>query len=345
MRITMCTLIQVIALFPIFLMGTANAQQPSSEQSETGTGTAVLKPAQETSVDKVHGATTKLLRDTVGNVDSFFVNDYYSTFGDNSTRLRLRLDTSWVQDHGWEVKPKVKFHLVLPGLGERVRLVMNDDDTSDSEAGTAGDETENDMALRWMGYQSQKASLSYDLGLRIKSGNLDPFLRMNSAIQYNISKNWYGQTSNRLFYYSKTSWRDDFRQSFNRKISDDMLFRARTRVQYFDENDFNPFLEQKFSLFQTLNKKSAIAYEALWRLQDVEDSLFEEDEIEGELQDNYQNIQLRFRYRRNVWRDWLYVEVWPVVGVAEERDWDTVLGAFFRLEITFGGKGKSKLSD
>ncbi len=70
-----------------------------------------------------------------------------------------------------------------------------------------------------------------------------------------------------------------------------------------------------------------------------------EDEIEGELQDNYQNIQLRLRYRRNVWRDWLYVEVWPIVGVAEERDWDTVLGAFFRLEITFGGKGKSRLSD
>ncbi len=342
----MCTLIQVIALFLTLLMGTANAQQTSSEQSETGAGSAaVLEPAQETRTDELHGATTKLLRDTVGKVDSFFVDDDYATFHENSTRLRLRLDTSWVQDHGWEVKPKFKFHFVLPGLGERVRLVMNDDDTSDSEAGTAGDENESDAALRWVGYQSQNTSVSFDLGLRIKSSNLDPFLRMNSAIKYDISKNWYGQTSNRLFYYSKTSWRDDFRQSFNRKISDDMLFRARTRVQYFDENDFNPFLEQKFSLFQTLNKKSAIAYEALWRLQDVEDSLFEEDEIEGELQDNYQNIQLRLRYRRNVWRDWLYVEVWPIVGVAEERDWDTVLGAFFRLEITFGGKGKSRLSD
>jgi len=35
----MCTLIQVIALFLILLMGTANAQQTSSEQSETGAGT------------------------------------------------------------------------------------------------------------------------------------------------------------------------------------------------------------------------------------------------------------------------------------------------------------------
>ena len=341
----MRTPMQIIVLFLILLMGTASAQQTSPEKSETGTGTAVLKPAEETTVDKLYDATTKLLRDAVGEVDSFFVDDYYTTYEDNSTRLRLRLDTSWVQNHGWEVKPKVKFHFVLPGLGERIRLVVNDDDTSDSEAGTAGDENESDAALRWMGYQSKKAALSFDLGLRIKSSRLDPFLRMNSAIQYNISKNWYGQTSNRLFYYSKTSWRDDFRQSFNRKIADDLLFRSRTRIQFFDENDFNPYMEQKFSLFQTLNKKSAIAYETLWRLQAEEDSIFDEDEIKGELKDNYQQVQLRLRYRRNVWRDWLYVELWPIIAKTEERDWDTVLGAFFRLEVTFGGKGKTRLSD
>jgi len=341
----MRTLILIFTLSFVFLMGTVNAQQTSSGQSETGASTAAKEPAQETSVDKLHGATTKLLRDTVGKVDSFFGDDDYSTFHENTTRLRLRLDVTGVQYHDVEVKPKVRFHFVLPGLGERVRLVVNDDDDSDSEAGTSGDDKDSDAALRWVGYQSKNTSLSFDLGLRVKSSNLDPFLRMNSAIRYDISKNWYGQTSNRLFYYSKTSWRDDFRQSFNRKITNDLLFRSRTRIQYFDENDFNPYIEQKFSLFHTLNKKSAIAYEALWRLYAEEDSLFDEDEIEGELQDNYQNVQLRLRYRRNVWRDWLYVEVWPVIAKAEERDWDTVLGAFFRLEITFGGKGKSRLSD
>lgn len=344
MRITMHILIQVIALLLVLLVGTANAQQTSSEQPETGAGSAVLKPAQETSVDKMHGATTKLLRDTVGKVDSFFANEDYSTFHKNSTSLRLRLETSWVQDHGWNVSPKAKLHFVLPRLGKRVRLVMSDD-VSDSGVETEGNESASNLALRWVGYQSKNTEVSFDLGLRVKDSELDPFVRMNSEIKYNISKNWYGQTSNRLYYYSKTDWRDDFRQSFTRTISDDLLFRARTRLQYFDENDFNPYIEQKFSLFQTLSKKSAIAYEALWKLQAEEDSIFDEDEIEGELKDNYQNAQLRLRYRRNVWRDWLYVEVWPIIGVAEERDWDTVLAAAFRLEVTFGGKGKSQLED
>jgi len=41
MRTTTHILIQVIVLFVIMLMGTANAQQTSSEQSETWAGTAV----------------------------------------------------------------------------------------------------------------------------------------------------------------------------------------------------------------------------------------------------------------------------------------------------------------
>ncbi len=340
----MYILIQFIALFLILLMGTANAQQTLPEKSDTGPDPIVLEPAQNTSADKLYDTSTSLLRNMVGKVDSFFVDDYYSTFEDNSTRVRLRLDTSWVQDHGWEVKPRVKLHLGLPALGERIRLVINDDDESDSEVGTAGEENENDMALRWVGYQSQNTSLSFDVGLRLKSGDLDSLLRMNSATQYGIGENWYGQTSNRLTYYSKNDWRNDFRQSFNREITNDLLFRARTRIQYFDKNDYNPFLEQKFSLFQTLNEKAAVAYEVYWKQQAEEDSLFDEDEIKGRLKDNYQNVALQLRYRRNVWRDWLYVELWPVIGVAEERDWDTLLGAFFRLEITLGGKGKSRLS-
>ena len=170
-------------------------------------------------------------------------------------------------------------------------------------------------------------------------------MRLNTGILYDLSESWYGYTVNKLYYYSNTKWRNDFRQHFNRPITDDLLFRARTRVQYFDENDYNPFLEQKFSLFHTLNKKSAVAYEALWSKQAEEDSDFDDDEILGKLQDNYQNVALRLRYRRNVWREWLYIELWPTIRWPEERDWDTVLAANFRLEVTFGGKGRSRLSE
>lgn len=336
-------MIRIIVLVLIFLINTAHAQQAPSGQSEEGTGGSAMDPEHNTSIDKLHRAATQGFRDLVGNADYLFMKDKYESFGENTSRLRLRFDLGYVEHHGWDEKIKIKMRLVLPGLNNRLRLVAGGDG-GDDEAVTA-QEDGNDVALRWVGLQSEKVKVSFDVGLRYKSSNLDPFLRFNTGILYDITKNWYGYTYNRLYYYSNTQWRNDFRQSFNRPLSEDLLFRARTRVQYFDENDYNPFLEQKFSLFQTLNQKSAVAYEALWTKQAEEDMTYDEDEIKGKPQDNYQNVQLRLRYRRNVWRDWLYIELWPMIGWAEARDWDTVLGANFRFEVTFGGKGKSRLSE
>jgi hypothetical protein len=336
-------MVRIITLVFLLLINTANAQQTSPGQPEEGTGGTAKEPAQNTSVDKMHRATTSLFQDLVGKSDGIFMDDDYRSFGENHSRLRVRFDLGYIEHHGWDEKLKVKMRLILPGMNDRIQLIAGGDEGDDDDI--TAEEDGNNLALRWVGLQSEKASVSFDLGLRYKSSNLDPFVRLNSGILYDISENWYGYTFNRLYYYSDTHWRNDFRQSFNRPITEDLLFRARTRVQYFDENDYNPYLEQKFSLFQTLKNKSAVAYEALWQKQAEEDSVFDEDEIKGKLEDSYQTVALRLRYRRNVWRDWLYVEVWPIIAWPEERDWDTVLGANFRLEVTFGGKGKSRLSD
>lgn len=336
-------MMRIIVLVLVLFVTSANAQQAPSGQSEEGTDNTALEPVHNTSVDKLHRATTSVFQNLVGKSDSIFMDDDYRSFGENQSRMRLRFGVGYIDHHGWDEKIKLKLRLYLPGLNKRIQLIAGGDE-GDDEA-VAADEDGNDVALRWAALKSKKATVSTDVGLRYKSSNLDPFLRLNSGILYDIGENWYGYTYNRLYYYSDTHWRNDFRQSFNCPITDDLLFRARTRVQYFDENDYNPYLEQKFSLFQTLNNKSAVAYEALWLNQAEEDSIFDEDEIKGELEDSYQNVALRLRYRRNVWRDWMYVEFWPIIGWAEERDWDTVLAVNFRLEVTFGGKGKSRLSD
>ncbi len=336
-------MIRMIILAFFLSITSANAQQTSSDPSNEGTGDSASEPEHNTSIDKIHEKTTSIFRNLVGQTDYFFLGDDYLSFGENPSRMRLRFDVGYVEDAGWDEKVKLKLRLVFPGTKNRLQLIAGDDN-DDSEDITAVEDG-NNLALRWAGYKSGKANVSLDLGLRYKSSDLDPYVRLNTGILYDLSENWYGYTVNKLYYYSNTKWRNDFRQHFNRPITDDLLFRARTRVQYFDENDYNPFVEQKFSLFQTLNKKSAVAYEALWSIKDIEDSLFDEKDIKGKLQDNYQNVALLLRYRRNVWREWLYMEFWPIIGWAEERDWDTVLAANFRLEITFGGKGKSKLSD
>ena len=208
----------------------------------------------------------------------FFVNDEHATFSDEKTRIRLRLNTDYIQHHGFDISPKVKLHLVLPGMNDRLRLVMNDDQGADVDqaspttprtispcAGSAG--------------RAPSAATASTWGSASRAASLDPFGRVNLGFEYDLPGKWVGQTTNRLYYYSKTGLRNDFRQYFNRGLTDDLLLRSRTRVQYFEENDENPYIEQKFSLFHSLSDTRKLAYEVLYRKVSVEDSPFDEDEI------------------------------------------------------------------
>jgi len=302
-------------------------------------------PVGETRIDRLHSATENLIDATVRRVDAFFVNETHDTFEEDQNRVRLRLNLDKVQHHGWDFSEKVKVNVRLTGLSKRLRLVVNDAEDDEEDQAAAYEDDGNDVALRWVGHQGKKTGISVDGGVRFKSGEVDPFARLNASIRYPIAGKWLGQSTNRIYYYSRNGWRNDFRQYFNRPINDDLLFRVRSRIQYFEEKDSNPQLEQKFTLFQTLNDSSALAYEALWRRKTAEDSVFNEQEITIEPQDDYQQVQLRLRYRRNMWRPWMFVEFWPIVGWAEERDWDTVLAARVRLEINFGRHVGLKLDE
>lgn len=295
--------------------------------------------------DGVRDSVDNFVQGTVRRIDSFFVDSEHATFSDKKTRIRLRLNTDYLQKHGWEFSPKLKLNLVLPGLSERLRLVINDDQGIDVDQASPKLDDNNDIALRWVGGQREDRGWSFDLGLRIKSGALDPFARLNAGIDYPLGGRWLGQTTNRLFYYSKTGWRDDVRQYFDRAINDDLLLRSRTRLQYFEENISNPFFEQKFSLFHSLSDTRKLAYEVLYRSVSQEDSPFDPGEIIGREQKRYQHFAMQIRFRQQVWRPWFYVEVWPVVGWPEERDYDTILGARLRVEINLGGTGNERLDE
>ena len=327
----------VAALGCLPVSGLAEAPaDPSQEAADSVQGTAV---------DTVHDSVDNFVQDTVRAIDGFFVNSEYSTFNDKKTRVRIRLNSDYIQKHGWEFSPKLKLHLVLPGLGDRLRLVVNDDQGADVDQASPNADEENDIALRWIGRQNKRRGYSFDLGLRTKSGNLDPFARINAGFEYDLIGKWVGQSTNRLYYYVETGLRNDFRQYFNRTLSEKFLLRSRTRLQYFEENVSNPFIEQKFSLYHSVRPERKFAYEVLYRKQSKEDSPFDPDEIIGGERNNYQHFIAQIRFRQQFFRPWFYAEFWPIVAWPEERDYETVLGARIRLEVNLGGSGDQRLDE
>ncbi len=305
---------------------------------------AVARAAAAERIDAIHQASEDMVQNLAARIDRFFVEDEFATFEDNETRVRLRLDLHYLEQVGWDLSPKVKINLQLPALSERLSLVLNDG-TDDDSGDPADDDGENDLALRWVLDKGSDTEAKLDLGLRLKDGALDPFVRLNLNASYPITENWRGRTSNRLYYYRKVHWRNDLRQYFDRRFDENTLLRSRTRIQFFDQNDHNPNLEQRFSLFKTIGERSAAAFEVLWREESYEDSEFSVSDLTIEPQDSYQQVITRIRFRRQVGRPWFYLEFWPVVEWAEERDWDTLLGFRIRAEVNLGGIGSQQLDD
>jgi len=296
-------------------------------------------------IDRIHRQSEEMVQRLVGRVDSFFVTDDYATFNDNDSRVRLRLDADHYENAGWDISPRIKLQLVMPGLQNRLRLVVNDGDVEESGQPANDDSKDNDVAFRWVTNMGDNIALSYDLGIRIQGGGVDEFARVNAGITYPVAGEWQGQTTNRLYYYASAGWRNDFAQRFDRSYGDDLLFRSRSRIQYFQNHSYNPTLEQKFSLFQTLGAQSVLAYEVLWRRQSEEESVYGDSDLLIDPQDHYDQFAVQLRYRRSIGRPWFFVEFWPIVYWPEERDWQTSLAARIRVEVNLGSTGKLKLDD
>lgn len=309
------------------------------------TSSATTPVVESSRIDRIHRQSEKMVQRLVGRVDSFFVTDDYATFNDNDSRVRLRLDADHYENAGWDISPRIKLQLVMPGLQNRLRLVVNDGDVEESGQPANDDSKDNDVAFRWVTNMGDNIALSYDLGIRIQGGGMDEFARVNAGITYPVAGEWQGQTTNRLYYYASAGWRNDFAQRFDRSYGDDLLFRSRSRIQYFQNHSYNPTLEQKFSLFQTLNAHSVLAYEALWRRQSEEESVYGDSDLLIDPQDHYDQFAVQLRYRRSIGRPWFFVEFWPIVYWPEERDWQTSLAARIRFEVNLGSTGNLKLDD
>lgn len=303
----------------------AHAQNtPEETKAKSGFGAGI---------ERFHAYLSKTVKMTAYGVDKFFNEQTTYDWQDNYSSVSVRFDSDYIDPSGWEHAPKLRLHIVLPGLNGRLRLVANDE--IDDDANSVGDFTdESSVALRFLGREDGAFQPSFDLGLRVRDSELDPYGRVNLFVNYGLGQHWGARSGGRFFYYSETGGRVDLRHYFERKLSDNFMFRSMTRLQWFEEHS-GVYPEQRFSIYQKLDPKSAIVYEAIAEARPADDTPFDPQDI-TEPDDRYTHYFVRARYRRNMFWPWLFVELWPTVGWAEERDYEFTWGGRIRLEAVFG---------
>jgi len=283
-------------------------------------------------------AASKTVLKAASRLDGFFGTEEYS-WRSNQTRVTVRGDLLWVDDHGTDAAGKLKLNLDLPGFRDRLRLIVNEEE-EDVAAGGLEDEDDADVALRYFPETARKYGVNFDLGISTRGDpTIQGFGRVNLFREWGLGdSSWVARAENRLYWYTDSKWRNDFRWYFERRIGDRLLFRSRTRLDYQEDKDENWLPEQRFTLYQQINDRTALAYEAIAQKIFFDDSVFDEDEILDPCEKCTQ-YQLRLRFRRNMKKfPRLYYEVWPIAGWAEQRDYDFTPAALLRLEMVFGGR-------
>ncbi len=296
---------------------------------------------EKTKVEETQERLTETVLKTATAIDNFFGTDRYS-WEDNKTRLTLRGNADYVDKHGWDFSPEVKLYLALPGLNDRLRLIINEDEEDEASGGPASDE-ESNLAVRYLAKVTKKYGISFDLGLSTRGDpTLQGFVRANAFRNWDLGDSgWVTRFENRLYWYTKSDWRNDFRWYLERRLGENFLFRSRTRFDYQQDKEKEWYPEQRFTLFQQINQRTALAYEAIAQQIFFDDSVFDPEEFVQPCGTKCTQYQLRLRFRQNVKFPWLFYEVWPIAAWTEQRDYEFTPAIRFRLEVVLGNPPRS----
>jgi hypothetical protein len=264
----------------------------------------------------------------------------------NQTSIRFRVDADAI-DGASELDGKLKIKLVLPAMEGRFRVLLNsndneiDDDLNISDP-IFSDEDNGSAALDYSIRSNEKWRLSVALGARSDQG----YGRFNLNRKFDLGKRWKSRIRDRLTYFSKDGWENDFRIDFDRTLGRPLpdtgefrnlavggdrrswLFRSATQFRTFEDVDSSLY-EQRFSLFNRLSRYSAVSYEALAY------GCTDQNLIDGT--EDCRQYNLRVRYKRILPKyNWLAFELWPIVSFPESDDYEANAQLKFRMEIWFG---------
>lgn len=250
----------------------------------------------------------------------------------NESRLRLRVDSFTEQYEGIDAKVRARLYLKLPALGERVRAeVLSASEPQDPEASGAGDAgaapNTNDQrdvsaALSYFFRNDKKRSLSARLGAKFDGYRPDPFAGLRYRRNAPIGEKWNFRFIERLRFYSLKGFESVTSFNLDRGLTRDRLFRSGISGTWLHEEE-NFSYDVGFALYEPLAENEAVEYQLVNSF--------------GTNPHELNNVTLRFRHRKPVWRDWLYFEVAPQVSFPRDRDYEPVPGIMLRLEATFGG--------
>ena len=324
------------------ISGTATAQ-PSAVDSDADIQVEEQKPSgdfwkYEELDDDLHGDTVTESFEYILNKSHRFANWIDGFFDDdrtrgikNETRLKLSAWGFWDENSVYDDSDfNFIVRIKLPRAKKRVQFVLTnepDDDMANSRSGgvfpdpETKDETT--VGLRFFDVIGKRIPGKFSTAVGVGFSSGDPNFRIEPRYIYTHDFNiWSTTFLQKIRWHSENGWRSLTRLDFDRAISKKYFFRSNNELQWDEEEDDFDGIEfrPRFILSRRFSSKQALLFE--WN-----------NIVRDKPEWDVHTTALVLRYRRQILRPWLFVEVAPQVAWRNEQDWDASGGIFAKLEI------------
>lgn len=264
-------------------------------------------------------------------IDSFFKEETYQA-EENTSSLRIRMDTVVTEGEGAEFSINPTLRLVLPYtekklhleimssadsnldiLYEKTPLALKQFDQTKKESPTA--------TLRYFFTTTAEQSISMVGGTRSDDGLLAFYVgpRYRATFEYCL---WRFQFVEWLRWTSDDGIESNTVFDTDLALTEQLLLRTRLHGDWRNSKD-DFFHGIRFLLFQAISKNRAMGYE--WN-----------NLLTNRPNHRIEEINFRVKYRQRFLRDWLFLEMAPQVAFPADRDFEATPGFLFRVEMYFG---------
>jgi hypothetical protein len=260
---------------------------------------------------------------SVIEINRWFVTDYTPTTNRARASGKLRFGLEPRSGNLNQLDFRFKIRVKLPALQDRVELLLSDDE-----------EDVNQQAVKAARSDQLGSDDTATVALQFKD-------KPDSKIAYRIGLGRGSQV------YTRARYSDKLDVNERNKIS------YSAEANYYTDDQLG--VEARISFIHTLSKNKAIEFDNTFRYRDKTEDLFWRHEIQylylkdsktsylfsamvdGLNKPSYQEEQVlvSMRYKRNVLRPWLFLEVEPYVIWLRQENFRTSVGVAIRAEVHF----------
>jgi hypothetical protein len=290
-------------------------------------------------VDRSHSWVQKSLSATVVWFDRFFGDDRMVVTERPESYLRWKSEFRWDEVDRFYFRSTVRASLRLPRLKERWHLVFTSESRGDPN--TIIPEDPGNPGLNPASQvRTSSTELIYDI-LRTPRSLLDAGVGVKVTIPPNafvrtrfqharpLPLDMLGRLTVTAYWDAQDGPGESNQLDFERWLAPPTLLRWSNSFTIEEKNKDNGWAwGTDLSLLHAFSPKSAITFSS---------------GVSGSTRPAWiaQNYQVLARYRRNVWRKWLFLEGEPYINWPRKEDGsrESVWGAILRVEILFTGMG------